>query len=109
MAKFLTPEQVEQLIRCIDADVVVKGGYVHPGQVTWKLADGIRFHSLRHTCASWLVMRGVPLSVVQAMLGHSSIQVTQRYAHLAPKSFKDGIERAFSERNKVQEPLAWAA
>lgn len=45
------------------------------------------------------------------MLGHSSIQVTQRYAHLAPRSFKDQIERAFGQSNRVgePEPLAWAA
>ena len=41
-------------------------------------------HSLRHTCASRLVNKGVDLYVVKEYLGHSSIQVTERYAHLAP-------------------------
>jgi integrase len=41
-------------------------------------------HSLRHTCATRLVNRGVDLYVVKEWLGHSSIQVTERYAHLAP-------------------------
>ena len=46
-------------------------------------------HDLRHTCASHLVMgtwtrRPWRLEEVQAMMGHSSSQLTQRYAHLAP-------------------------
>ena len=41
-------------------------------------------HTLRHTCASRLVQRGVGLKVVQQWMGHKTIQVTMRYAHLAP-------------------------
>jgi integrase len=41
-------------------------------------------HSLRHTCASRLVNKGVNLYVVKEWLGHSTIQVTERYAHLSP-------------------------
>jgi len=41
-------------------------------------------HSLRHTCASRLINKGIDLYVVRDWLGHSSIQVTERYAHLAP-------------------------
>ena len=60
-----------------------------------RLPEHIRFHSLRHTCASWLVMRGVSLPIVQAILGHSSIQVTERYAHLAPDVVKAAMQEAF--------------
>lgn len=42
-------------------------------------------HVCRHTCASWLVQRGVPLYEVMRQLRHASIQTTQRYAHLAPE------------------------
>jgi site-specific recombinase XerD len=46
--------------------------------------DEIRFHDLRHTFASHLVMLGVDLRAVQDLRGHSSIIMTMRYSHLAP-------------------------
>lgn len=41
-------------------------------------------HSMRHTFASWLVQKGTPLYTVSKLMGHSSIKMTERYAHLAP-------------------------
>lgn len=49
------------------------------------LAD-VTFHTLRHTCASRLIQRGAKLHEVREWLGHSSITVTERYAHLADSS-----------------------
>ena len=46
--------------------------------------DDVRIHDLRHTYASLLVNKGVSIYEVQTLLGHSSVQMTQRYAHLAP-------------------------
>ena len=58
-------------------------------------ATGIhcRWHDLRHTCASWLVQAGVPIYTVAEVLGHSSVAVTKRYAHLAPQHLADAIAK----------------
>ena len=45
---------------------------------------GFRFHDLRHTAASWLAMGGAGLPAIQKFLGHASIKMTLRYAHLSP-------------------------
>lgn len=53
-------------------------------------------HMLRHTCASRLVQRGVSLKVVQEWMGHKTIQITMRYAHLYPKDLfaaRDALEQ----------------
>lgn len=57
------------------------------------LSEGFRFHSLRHTFATWLVQDGVPIYEVQKLLGHSSISVTQVYAHLRPEGLHNTVNR----------------
>lgn len=54
----------------------------------------IRFHDLRHTFASILVMAGQPLYAVQRLLRHKSISMTERYAHLAPDYLRIAAESA---------------
>jgi integrase len=52
-----------------------------------------RFHSLRHTFASWLVQKGVPIYEVQKILGHSSVNVTEVYSHLAGSELHSAVNR----------------
>jgi integrase len=52
----------------------------------------IGWHTLRHTFASHLAMRGAPLKAVQELLGHATIQMSMRYAHLAPEVARDAVK-----------------
>lgn len=54
---------------------------------------GVTFHTLRHTFASHAVMNGVDLFTVGKLLGHKTIQQTQRYAHLAPDHMRSAVEQ----------------
>ncbi|WP_442636625.1 tyrosine-type recombinase/integrase [Rossellomorea marisflavi] len=79
-----------------DQDLVIcqrNGDHISVGNFTrmWKYVINntemryIRFHDLRHTCASLLLSAGVHPKVVQELLGHSSIKVTMdKYSHLMP-------------------------
>jgi integrase len=53
--------------------------------------EDFRIHDLRHTCAAWLVNAGVPLITVRDLLGHSSIQTTEIYAHLSPDNVRKAL------------------
>jgi integrase len=60
-----------------------------------KLDPLATFHILRHTYASTLAMKGVPMGVIAAQLGHSDTRMTEKhYAHLAPSYVADTIRAA---------------
>jgi len=54
---------------------------------------GVRLHDLRHTAASKMIEAGVDLVTVSKILGHSSIQMTMRYAHPSPENMRRAVER----------------
>ena len=60
----------------------------------------IGWHVLRHTFASHLVMRGATIRAVQELLGHATIMMTMRYAHLAPEIAREAV-RLLDARGKT--------
>ncbi len=56
-----------------------------------KLNDKLNFHSLRHTFASWLVQRNVPIQQVQQLLGHSDLRITLIYSHLRAEDLRNAV------------------
>ena len=52
-----------------------------------------KIHTLRHTVASHLVMKGVDLPTVQKLMGHSDILTTMIYSHLAPDHLADAVNK----------------
>ncbi|MBK5963421.1 hypothetical protein CCR95_04775 [Thiocystis minor] len=61
--------------------------------------ENFRIHDLRHTCAAWLVTAGVPLAEIRDILGHSTILMTEKYAHLAPDNLRSAIARLDTPRH----------
>jgi integrase len=55
--------------------------------------DGVRIHDLRHTYASILVSGGASLPLIGALLGHTQVQTTQRYAHLMDDPLREATNR----------------
>jgi integrase len=93
---------LEQLPRRVDTDVVFPGQAGRErvsirGRFQRALSeagiDGFVWHDLRHTFASYLVMAGVNLTSVKELMGHKTIAMTLRYAHLAPDFQRDAINR----------------
>jgi integrase len=80
---------------------ILKAHYLTAGV---KLRPGLHWHALRHTCATNLVTgvlgRRWALEEVQVIMGHSSITITQRYAHVG----EDAIKRAVRETVEAAAP-----
>ena len=72
------------------------------GIVGPKGVGDFRLHDLRHTFATRALEGGTPLEVVSKLLGHSSVQVTQRYAHITSKLLQAGVDSV--ERPSLSAP-----
>lgn len=53
----------------------------------------LRWHDLRHSCATWLGQAGAPLEVIKEQLGHSSISVTQKYRHVVSGEVQASLQK----------------
>ena len=63
----------------------------------------VTFHGLRHTYASRLAMRGVPLAVIAAQLGHADVRMVEKhYGHLAPNYVADTVRAAFDPLGVIE-------
>lgn len=72
---------------------VLKAAGLPEREVKGKKRSYIVFHDLRHTFASHWVMGGGDIFKLQRILGHKSMAMTQRYAHLAPAAFSGDLGR----------------
>jgi len=55
--------------------------------------DDFRFHDLRHSTASYLAMKGASLVEIADVLGHRTLQMVRRYAHLSESHVKGLMDR----------------
>lgn len=71
-----------------------------------RLNSPFRFHDTRHSFASWFMMRGGSLTVLQQVLGHATLAMTIRYAHLSPEHHRGEMAKTERTGAAVQEPVA---
>lgn len=98
MKRFYSKAKAEDLIFCGRCPTKPMNFYK-----VWNMAladaqiDGAVFHALRHTHASWLARRGAPLLAIADSLGHKSLAMTKRYAHLCVDSRAEMLNKIFNQ------------
>ncbi|MDB4892199.1 MAG: integrase family protein [Gemmatimonadetes bacterium] len=95
-------QSIHEAVRRIVTDAGLEPGRKHQ--------DGITYHTLRHTFASWLVMAGADLLTISRLMGHKGIgQIEDTYGHLSPMHLRGTVEllanRWFAAPSANQTPL----
>lgn len=88
-----TSERVAKVFR--DAGIATQGdtGRANPkNKKTTRKAIEVGFHSLRHTFVSLCANAGVPLSIVQAIVGHTNVAMTTHYFHVSDDALRGAVE-----------------
>ncbi|MFN2266857.1 MAG: tyrosine-type recombinase/integrase, partial [Desulfonatronovibrio sp.] len=57
------------------------------------LRQKLTFHSTRHSFGSWLALQGTPLLTIKELMGHKTIEMTMRYAHLMPDHKREAVDK----------------
>jgi integrase len=65
----------------------------------------LTFHSTRHTFGSWLALQGTPLFTIKELMGHKTIQMTERYSHLLPDHKRDAVNKLTARAKAKVIPL----
>ena len=110
----LLPEVISELNRlkgkALAEDLVFRGRRPDKPmyfEKAWHLAlknagiEGAVCHSLRHTHASWLAQQGAPLLAIAESMGHKSLAMTKRYAHLCIDSRKKMLHEVFERKDRI--------
>jgi len=96
-------EMKKQKVRRIDTNLVFPGSrYSNKGHASLRTAflfalkkanvENFKFHDLRHSAASYLAMNGATLSEIAEVLGHKTLQMVKRYAHLSDAHVSSVVE-----------------
>lgn len=67
------------------------------------LPEHISFHSLRHTCATWLAASGTPSRIIQEIMGHGQLSTTEIYMHAASDRLHSAMDQTFNRRSSTGE------
>jgi integrase len=82
-------------------------GHLQEAGIAW----GATCHTLRHTCATWQLDKGIPLEVVRENLGHEDIATTQIYLHLnirqRSRTYRNAVRFGLRRRNYIGSDEFW--
>ena len=69
--------------------------------------EDFRFHDIRHATATRLIMAGVDIQTVASLMGHKTLQMTMRYAHLELQHLADAVGRLVNFETALKMTSPW--